>query len=135
MDLKVTTDGRRAPHGGEDRAREAVPSLTTRTDARSAADCGERRQAAGAFARARLAFRTARAPSHSVTERRFSPSDNPLCPRSQIPSYSSSIVPGGGKAFGDDDGRAPNRICRGDCNRLFRVPADLNQSTANPAME
>ena len=68
-----------------------------------------------------------------MTERRFSPSHNPLCPRSQLFAYSGGIVVGGGKSFGDDDGRAPNRICRGDCNRLSRVSANLNQLTANPA--
>ena len=68
-----------------------------------------------------------------MTERRFSPSDNPLCPRSQLFAYFGSIVLGGGKSFGDDDGRAPNRIYRGDRNRLFRVSANLNQLTAKPA--
>ena len=37
-----------------------------------------------------------RAP-HSVRERRFPPSDNPLCPRSQLFACSRSIVPSGGK--------------------------------------
>jgi hypothetical protein len=37
------------------------------------------------------------------------------------------------RPFGDDDGVAPNRIRRGGCNRLFRVLANLNQSTTNPA--
>jgi hypothetical protein len=34
------------------------------------------------------------------------------------------------RSFGDNDGRAPDRIRRGDCDSLFRVPAFLNQSTA-----
>jgi hypothetical protein len=41
-----------------------------------------------------------------------------------IPAASSQVA---GKAFGD--GRALNRIHRGDCNRLFPVPTSLNQST------
>ena len=45
--------------------------------------------------------------------------------------YSGSIAPGGGKSFGDDDGRAPHRICRGDCSRLFRVSAHRKQPIAN----
>jgi len=81
----------------------------------SAADCGEYRH-------------VARSRRLSAGHAALSPSDNPLCPRSQLSCYSSSIVPSGGKSFGDDDGRAPNRICRGDCNCLFRVPASLNQS-------
>jgi hypothetical protein len=32
-------------------------------------------------------------------------------------------------SFGDNNGRAPDRIRRGDCDSLFRVPAFLNQST------
>jgi hypothetical protein len=43
------------------------------------------------------------------------------------------MVPDGGKSFGDDDGRAPYRICRGYCNRFFFVSANLNQMTANPS--
>jgi len=56
--------------------------------------------------------------------------DNPLCPGSQLFACSASIVAGGGKSFGDDDGRAPHRICRGDCSRLFCVSANRNQPTA-----
>jgi hypothetical protein len=37
------------------------------------------------------------------------------------------------RPFGDDDGIAFDRIRRGDCDRLFHVPANLNQSTTNVA--
>ena len=39
------------------------------------------------------------------------------------------------RPFGEDDGIAFDRIHRGDCNRLFHVPANLNQSTTNSAKE
>jgi hypothetical protein len=35
------------------------------------------------------------------------------------------------RSFGDADGCAPRRIRRGDCDSLFCVPANLNQSTTN----
>ena len=60
-------------------------------------------------------------------------SDNPLCRRLQLFSQSRSIVPLAERPFGEDDGIAFDRIHRGDCNRLFHVPANLNQSTTNVA--
>jgi hypothetical protein len=54
---------------------------------------------------------------------------NPPCPTSQLFSYSGIIVARAERSFGDNDGRTPDRIRRGDCNRPFRVPANLNQST------
>jgi hypothetical protein len=60
--------------------------------------------------------------------RRFSLSDNPLCPRSQPFAYFGSIVVGGGKPFVDDDGRAPNRLCRGVAIVFFASrPISINR--------
>src|SRR5260370_30019310 len=43
-----------------------------------------------------------------------------------IPATSFQVAE---RSFGDNDGSTPSRIRRGDCNRLFRVPAILDQST------
>jgi hypothetical protein len=37
--------------------------------------------------------------------------------------------------LGGDDGCGSNWICRGDCDGLFCVPANLNQSTAKQGKE
>src|SRR5262249_5737219 len=47
--------------------------------------------------------------------------------------FPAASCPVGERSLGDNDDRAPSRIRRSDCNRLFRISANLNQSTTNPA--
>jgi hypothetical protein len=79
---------------------------------------------------ARIAANIAKVPEYcSVITR---PKSSDVCSRSQLFTYFIKHRSRQGKrSFGDDDGRAPNRLRRSDCNRLFGIPANLDQSTTN----